>query len=231
MGLRTHIIYGTPVKSVVTTGATQDAALLFGPRKEGAKAPAVPPFLAPTSDSANPALYITNPMNPTPTQPDPAMECAEKIDGLFFGAFTNDTVKSIAAIIRQHYPQPRAVIEPPARAAIAMAVEALERCLVKDDEGNYPDEVAFYEKTLHPAAESALPALRAHLDTAPGEPTDREMLDWLEKQNGVAACSWDGGKKLALACVTPDEMNRLKEFPSIRSAIRAAMQAKKEATP
>jgi hypothetical protein len=34
------------------------------------------------------------------------MECAEKIDGLFSGAFTTDTIKAIAAIICAHYPQP-----------------------------------------------------------------------------------------------------------------------------
>jgi hypothetical protein len=54
-------------------------------------------------------------------------------------------------------------------------------------------------------------------------PSDTEMIDWLEKRNGVTICHWDDGIKLALSCVTPDEMGCLPEHTSVRSAITDAM--------
>ena len=44
------------------------------------------------------------------------------------------------------------------RQELAAAREALTQWLIKDAEGNYPDEGAFYTPTLHPIARAALAA-------------------------------------------------------------------------
>jgi hypothetical protein len=149
---------------------------------------------------------------------DPAMEAAlEIIQDL--GASTEDHAR-VAAIIRQHYPQPsRAVIE-----------QAVERMAFAHKMARHNP---YYLKQCHDETESALTALRAQLN-APGEPTDSDdtaIVDWLLKQG----LCWRG-------CDTEITSEHwrvghgtewLYRSGGGRDRIRAAMlqQAKKEATP
>ena len=73
------------------------------------------------------------------------------LDGLIFAWNTNST-EQLTALVHEIAAQ---------MVRDTGAVEALEQWLVKDDEGNYPEEVPYYKKTLHPRASAALAKLKA----------------------------------------------------------------------